>query len=166
MDTVLDPVSYVGRALDAAAHGHWSLAGALALVLIVALLRKLIAPKIPAALHDLGAMVFTFLIAGLVAAVAALGDGTMPLSWPVAKAALAAAVMAVGGYGAIKKGAWPILMYVLSRWAIKLPVVGKVLAGISFRLDADGAVAKATRAGSAAVMKMPAKGLPLAREVE
>lgn len=163
---VVDPFTYVGRALDAAAHGRWSLAGVLALIVIVALGRKFLAPKIPALLHDFGAMAFTFLISALVSAAALLGDGTVPLTWKLANMALVAGVSAAGGYAAIKKFAWPLAMYLLSRWAIKIPVLGKVLAGLSFRLDAEGAFAKATRAGSAAVVAMPSAGLPKGREVE
>lgn len=165
-----DPLSFLAdflsTGMQAAVAGQWSLVAMLALIIAVAYGRKWLAPKIPALATDAGAMGFTLLLGTLGGVATVLLSGGNPLSLALFVASLKVTIASAGGYVAIKKALWPLLLHLLSKYGAKIPLVGGVLAAVAARYDAPTVIAKAVQAGSAAVLGAPSAGMPKAREVK
>ena len=140
--------------LDAVMHGQFALAGAMLLVLGVALARRYGAKRFPFLHTDAGGSLLTLAgsFGGAVATALMAGAGvTTGLLWT----ALGVAATASGGYTLIKRLAIPLLKKVLS----KLPKALQKPFGLVLWMFESPKVAAAEAAGDAAVAANPAKGL-------
>lgn len=150
--------------LDAVRGGNGWLAAALAIVLVVGLAKKFLAPrggkwewlngKAGGAIAN-GLLAFGGMLATAITA------GTAP-SWALALVALKVAIGAAGGFTLIKELAVPVLRWIES----KVPAFAKpwvkplfdLLCSL-FEKPGAAAIAKAEAAGKAAVEAKPARGI-------
>lgn len=152
--------------LDAFQHGHKLYAGAIALMVAVAAVRKL-APKWKALdekVHtDLGGALMTFFGAFGASVTAKLADGSAP-TWDTAKAAVMIAVGAAGGYTLIKKLIVEPILRPLSK---KAPAWAQpIFAMIFYVFSKPTPVEEAEAAGDKAVEEKPATGMGDVKEIE
>lgn len=167
MDAVPPDASWIDLAkpvLEALVHGNPLLAGALAIVLAVALARKYLAPKggrWAFLSTDAGGTGLTFLGALGTALAAAVTAGTAP-SWALIVAALTTAAVASGGYTGMKRLVAPFLRWLVSKLPAKArPFANGILSVVLWAFESKSAatkVAEAEAAGAAAVEAKPSTG--------
>lgn len=136
---------------EAVMAGHWILGAALALILLVALVRRYVGPHVPFLHSDVGGALLSLAAgfgSGLAAALAAGG----PVSWGLAWTALTVSVAAAGGYTLLAKLIRP-LEDAAPAW------LKPFLAMITWIFDKPDAAAEAAKAGDAAVAAHPAAGV-------
>lgn len=138
------------------AGGNSVAGGALALIAVVALLRRysgLFSASLERALHtDLGGTGAVFVLAGA-GAVAA----TNSLSWAGAKAAFAIGISAVGGYTILRK--MIVDRILASSWYATAPAWAKaILSIVTWSAAKPPAIVEAEKAGAAAVEASPSQG--------
>lgn len=155
MDTLLDSARPV---LDAVMSGHYVYAAALALVVLVAALRKHGADWSPKYLSwtrtDWGSPLLVLLASFAGALATALAAGAAP-SLAIMSTALGVAVTAAGGFKMAKELVAPLLRAVRSRLPAKLqPLVSLLL----WVFDKPDRAAEAKAAGDAAVKASPPTG--------
>lgn len=142
--------------LEAFRGGDYAAAGALALVVLVAVARQYGARVWPALGSELGAIALV-VVGSFAATLAAMISGPAPLTLAVAWTAAKIAFYASGGFALVKKFAYPLLVKLrgkLPGWAAGiLDVVLWVLDG-----GKAAAIAKAEKAGAAAVAAKPGAG--------
>lgn len=147
--------------IDAFRGGQYVFAGALALVLAVAAVRKYGATKIPWFVSDAGGATLTLVGAFGASMAATLADGSSP-SLNMAWSALGIAVSAAGGYALIKKLAVDPLMK--SAWykercpAWLRAILDAALWIFAKPSDGEKVIAKAEQAGEKAVEAKPSTG--------
>lgn len=149
--------------IDATLHKQPALAGALALVLAVALLRQLATGRTSKfwsmVKSDAGGTALTFFGALGTAVAAAMTAGTMP-SWGLLWSAIGIAAAASGGYTAIRRLVAPALRWVEDKVPAPLrPMVTFVFNLVLYFFEKKpGAIAEAEKAGADAVKAKPAQG--------
>ncbi len=126
---------------------------AVALILVVALARKALAPRFAFLRSDLGAVSLTVGM-GLTCGVANALVAGSAMSWGLLWAAFGVSVQAAGGYSVIKKALLPLLEK-LSGY----PYIGPVAKFLALVLAGSLAVKKAEAAGQAAVDAKPSTGV-------
>lgn len=147
---------------DAFRGGHYIAAGALALVLVVALLKRYAPGKLGAFVHgDAGGVLTTLAISFAGAIAAATGDG-QAWTWSIAWTAGGIAFAAAGSYAMIKKLLVEPLL-ASAWWQAKAPAWLKAGAQmVLWIFDKPAARAEtikaAEKAGEAAVQAEPSKG--------
>ena len=104
--------------------GHKAYAAALALVLLVALVRRYLGSRVPWLHTDAGSTVLV-LLGSFGGALATALSGGADLTWKIAESAIGVAVIAAGGYGMIKQ---LLVVPVLCKWEAKAgPTTQKLL---------------------------------------
>lgn len=146
----------LGPVLEAFRGGDYAAAGALFLVVLVAVARQYGARLVPWLASELGAAALV-LVGSFAATLAAMISGPAPLTAAVAWTAAKLAFYASGGFALAKKFVYPLLVKLrgkLPGWAAAiLDVVLWVLDG-----GKAAAIAKAEKDGAAAVAAAPSKG--------
>ena len=130
---------------------------AVILMLVIALTRKLLAPKVAFLRSDLGAVLLTIGV-GVAAGVANALVAGSALSWGLLGGAFTLSLKAAGGYTMLKKAALPVLL----KMADKAPgPLGWVFKAAAMALGAFGieATKKAEAAGDEAVKNNPPSGV-------
>lgn len=164
-----DPASgasdLIGPILQAVKDGNYLLAAMGSVILLVALTRRYVAPRVAFLGSEAGAALLT-LVAAFAGSLAAMVTGA-EFTWGMVKTALVIAFGAAGGYAALKT----LVVVPLLR-----PLRDRAPAGLRVLLDAvlwvfdspgGSTLSKAESAGDAAVSADPASGLPGAdREIE
>ncbi len=144
---------------DAFANGQYLYAGMLALILVVAALKRYAPEKygISAFVHgDVGGTLLT-LAGSFAGAMAATLGGGESFSWAMPKTALLIAVGAAGGYTMIKR--LIVAPIQKSAWFAKSPAWVKGVLGLVFWIfDRPSPIAVAEAEGDKAVAAHPAKG--------
>lgn len=150
-DVSLESVLELARPVfDAVMAGQYPLAAALALVLLVAVARKWLAPRVPFFGSDAGGALLALAGSfGGAVATALLAGAT--LSWSVAWTALGVAFTAAGGYSLVKRLGGALLA------RIPLPNWLKTLLDSALWIFSSP-VERAEAAGAAAVAEKPAGG--------
>lgn len=113
-----DVFGLVKQLFDAVMGGNFALVAALALVLIVFVLRKFVGPKVPFLASDAGGVVLAFLSAfggALATAFGAHAAFSLALLFKAAQVAF----LAMGGYAALKKLLGPALDALLQKLGLK-----------------------------------------------
>lgn len=146
---------------NAFSGGHYAYAGALGLILGVALVKRYLGPKIPWLHSDVGGTSLTLAGSFATAMAAGLAAPTAIITWGLVKTSLLVGVGAAGGYSVIKKLVIePLIKPLQSKlpaWA--QPIFGAVL-WIFDKPEAAAVVeAKADAAGAAAVTANPGQGV-------
>jgi hypothetical protein len=142
---------------EAVLHGQWYLAAALALVLVVALVRRYAGPRVPFLHSDAGGALLALVGSYGGAVATALAAGGAVFSAHLAWVALTVAIAAAGGYSLIKK---LIITPFLVPWAAKAPAWLKpLLAIVIWIFERPDPVSQATAAGDAAVAAHPSTGV-------
>lgn len=140
--------------LDAIMHGQWAFAAALALILAVTLTKRYLGDKIPWLHSDAGGAVLALLGAFGGALATSLAAGAAP-TWIMAWMAVKVAVGAAGAYSMIRK----LLVPWIAKLRDKLPgALRPVLDLVLWVFDKQDPIARAERAGDAAVKAKPASG--------
>jgi hypothetical protein len=136
--------------------GSYTLAAALALVLVCALLKRYGAKYLPALHSDIGGVALTLTTSfGGAIATALTGGGVVSVALLVTS--LKIALTAAGGYAMLKK---LIVMPLLKPLAAKSPAWAQPIFAIVFwAFDKPDALADAQSAGNAAVAAKPGQGL-------
>lgn len=145
---------------DAITGGHYAYAAAAGLVLVVALVKRYLGPKVPWLHSDVGGSLLT-LTGAFGGAMATSLAGGGPVTWSLAKSAIAVGVTAAGGYALIKK---LIIEPLIKPLRAKLPPwaqpIFSVVLWIFDKPDAAAQVeASASAAGDAAVAANPGTGV-------
>lgn len=148
----------------AAKSGHYAYATALALVLVVALVRRYAAPRVAWLASDAGGAALALFgsFGAALAAALASGDG---LSWRLVWAAIGVAVTAAGGYSLVKRLIVTPILVPLSKRAPAWMQPLIALALFAFESKADAAARKQA-AGDAAVAAKPAAGVDAATPLD
>lgn len=139
---------------DAVMGGNYAYAAALALVFAVALARRYGSKRWPWLGGDVGGSLLVLLgsFGGAVATAVAGGAGlSLTVVWMACKVAAGAS----GGYTLIKRLAVPLLRSIIQ----KLPKLAQKPFGLILWMFEGSAVAKAEKAGDAAVAANPASGV-------
>lgn len=134
--------------------GQTALAGVLALILAVRLVREYVAPKVPWLRSDVGGASSLLLLAFAGSLASALVAGSA-LSWPLAWGALKLAVAAAGGYTLVRRLLLPLLE------KIPMPAWLKSVLNAAlymFGKPGESALAAAAQAGDDAVAASPPAG--------
>lgn len=132
------------------AGGNYVLSGALALVLLVALVKRYVAPRVSWMQSDIAAAGMTLLAAFGASLGASLGAGN-GITWAIVKTAAAVGAAAAGGYSLLK----PFVVWLASKapaWA------QPILSVIMWVFDKPTAVDVAKKDGDAAVAATPSSG--------
>lgn len=146
---LLRPVS------EAFTSGQYLYAGMLALVLVVALTKKYLGPRVPFLHTDVGGSLMT-LVGSFAGALATTLAGGAMVNFAMVKAASLIAIGAAGGYSLIKR---LLIDPVLRPLAAKAPAWSQPLFSMIFWIfDKKSPVEEAEAAGDAAVAKNPAEG--------
>lgn len=135
---------------DAVMQGHFALAGALLLILTVAVLRKYGIKKWPFFATDTGGTLLA-LVASFGGALATTLGAGVSLSWGVLASALGVAATASGGYTLIKRLAIPMLKM--------LPKSLQKPLSLIYWIFESPKIAEAEEAGKKAVAEKPSNGL-------
>lgn len=155
-DTLSVILDMVRPIYDAFAHGSYVYAGALALVLAVALTKRYLGDRVPWLHTDAGGATMT-LAGAFGAALAAALTGGIGVSTAILWHALVVAVGAAGGYSLVRH----LLIPPLRKLAAKCPAWSQPAFALVFWIfdHPDEVAAKATAAGDAAVAANPGKGV-------
>jgi hypothetical protein len=142
---------------DAFVHGNKLYAGMLALIAMVALLKRYAPAKWRPFLYgDIGGSLLTLTGSFAGAMATTLGSGN-PVSWMMVKTAGLIAVGAAGGYALVKK---LLIEPLLRPWSSKAPAwLRPLLAMVLWIFDKPSPIAKAEAAGNAAVAAKPPTGM-------
>lgn len=143
--------------LDAIVAGHGWLAAALAVVMIVAAVRRYLPDAYGGkfARSDVGGIVAAFAVAFAGAVATSLTAGAA-MSAGIALAAVKVALGAAGGYSILHKLAGALVA--TKWWAEHAPAWLKSVVALVLSLIGSSAISKAERAGQDAVEASPAKG--------
>jgi hypothetical protein len=108
------PLDFLMPIYEALTGGHYAYAGCMAMVALVALVKR--GWDSPWMHTDLGGA--AMIVVGTMAAtlMTALGAPGAHLSWPMAYAALGTAISAAGGYSLLKRLAAPLLAKIEKKW--------------------------------------------------
>lgn len=114
----LDLLAVAGQVYTAVMAGQWALVAALALVLVVFVLRKFVSGKVPFLASDAGGIMLAFVgsLGGAFATAFAAGES---FSWSLAFKAAQVAFLAMGGYAALKKLVLPLVDALLKKFGFK-----------------------------------------------
>lgn len=114
----IDILAIAKQIFDAVSSGNWVLVAALALVLLVFVLRKFVSSKVPFLASDEGGVLLTFAgsFGGALATALAAGESA---SWALAFTAAKVAFLAMGGYAALKKLLLPLADRLLKKLGLK-----------------------------------------------
>jgi hypothetical protein len=155
-DGSLDVAKSIYNALTG---GHYAYAGALLVILLVALTKRYLGPKIVWLHSDAGGATLALLASGATALAASLAGGG-PVTLGMVKTSALVGVGAAGGYATIKALVVEPLLKPLEAWAP--PWMAPAFSLVSWIFDkpdyAKQAEAKAKAAGDAAVAAKPSTG--------
>lgn len=141
---------------EAFATGDYLYAGAVTVVVAVALAKRYAAPHV-SFLQSKPGQALMVLIGSFAGAVAAAVAGPAGFSWAIAKTASMIAIGAAGGYTLVKE---LVIDPLLRPLAAKAPAWMQPLFALVFWIfDRPSPVAKAEAAGQAAVVAKPAEGV-------
>lgn len=135
---------------DAFAHGQYVLAGALALIPVVVVLRRYAAPRVEWLRSDLAAAGMTLAAAFGASMAAALGGG-VAVSWAIVCNAGKIALTAAGGYSLLKPFALRLIS-LLPAWAAPLATI------LEWVFGKPAVISEAEKAGADAVAAKPPTG--------
>jgi hypothetical protein len=143
---------------DAVMQGHYIASAALALVFVVALVKRYAPAKFSPYVHSDAGGALTTLLMAFGGALATATVGGAPWTWAMMWTALGVGLAAMGGYTAIKR---LFVVPLLRPLRDKLPVWARpVLDMVLWMFDKPvEATAKATAAGVVAVAEKPAAGV-------
>lgn len=153
---------------EAILAGQYAVAAALALVLAVGLLRRYAVPRVPFLRTDAGGTLLTYAASfGGALATHLIAVGASVPSAAMLLAAVKIGFYAVGGFMTAKRLAMPVFTYLASKsppWLaaiiLLVPRLFDLVTGSS-----TAKIAKAEKAGDAAVVATPGVGLPTPRDV-
>lgn len=112
-----DFLSLAKQIFDAIMSGQWALVAALALILVVFVLRKFVAPKVPFLASDAGGAILVLATSIFGAFGNALAAG-QPLSFALAVKALQIGFAAAGGWAVLKKALLPAGQWLLKKFGL------------------------------------------------
>lgn len=105
----------LAQALQAIQHGDWRMAAAAGLILLTLLMRWLASGPVPWFKTDEGGTTLVLLLGLLGSFAHTLAAKGVPLSWAMIWQGLQTGLMAGGGYAAIKRLVWPLILKLWGR---------------------------------------------------